>query len=144
MELNDLRELGEEQGHPEREQAARRSTWVSVAVNLVLTALQVAVGLYVASQALVADGIHSLSDLAADFVVLLALQHSRKAPDASHPYGHQRYENAASLVLGALLLAVGAGMLWSAAGKLSAPETIAPGSMFALGVALFTLATIPA
>ncbi len=140
MELNDLREPGEESAHPEREQAARRSTWVSVGVNLVLTALQVAVGLYVASQALVADGIHSLSDLAADFVVLLALQHSRKAPDADHPYGHQRYENAASLVLGALLLAVGVGMLWSAAGKLAAPETIAPGSLVALGVALFTLA----
>jgi len=139
MNVKDLREFDEDREHPEREIAARRSTWVSVAVNVVLSTVQVAVGLFVASQALVADGIHSLSDLAADFVVLLALRHSRKAPDADHHYGHQRYENAASLVLGALLLAVGVGMLWSAAGKLATPEAIAPGSRVALGVALFTL-----
>lgn len=139
MNVKDLREFDEDREHPEREIAARRSTWVSVAVNLVLSTVQVAVGLFVASQALIADGIHSLSDLAADFVVLLALRHSRKAPDVDHHYGHQRYENAASLVLGALLLAVGVGMLWSAAGKLATPEAIAPGSKVALGVALFTL-----
>lgn len=139
MNVKDLREFDEDREHPEREIAARRSTWVSVAVNVVLSTVQVAVGLFVASQALIADGIHSLSDLAADFVVLLALRHSRKAPDADHHYGHQRYENAASLVLGALLLAVGVGMLWSAAGKLATPEAIAPGSRVALGVALFTL-----
>lgn len=139
MNVKDLREFDEDREHPEREIAARRSTWVSVAVNVVLSTVQVAVGLFVASQALIADGIHSLSDLAADFVVLLALRHSRKAPDADHHYGHQRYENAASLVLGALLLAVGVGMLWSAAGKLATPEAIAPGSQVALGVALFTL-----
>lgn len=139
MDVKNLREFDEDREHPEREIAARRSTWVSVAVNLVLSTLQVAVGLFVASQALIADGIHSLSDLAADFVVLLALKHSRKAPDADHHYGHQRYENAASLVLGALLLAVGVGMLWSAGGKLATPEAIAPGSTVALGVALFTL-----
>ena len=139
MNVKDLREFDEDREHPEREIAARRSTWVSVAVNLVLSTVQVAVGLFVASQALIADGIHSLSDLAADFVVLLALRHSRKAPDADHHYGHQRYENAASLVLGALLLAVGVGMLWSAGGKLATPEAIAPGSPVALGVALFTL-----
>ena len=139
MEVKDLREFDEDQQQPERERAAKRSTWVSVAVNLVLTVLQVVVGVLAASQALVADGIHSLSDLAADFVVLLALKHSRKAPDADHPYGHQRYENAASLVVGVLLLAVGVGMLWSAGAKLMAPASIAPVNPIALWVALFTL-----
>ena len=91
------------------------------------------------SQALVADGIHSLSDLASDFVVLLALRHSRKEADEDHHYGHQRYENAASLVVGALLLAVGVGMLWAAASKLRAPELIAPVNPLALWVALATL-----
>jgi divalent metal cation (Fe/Co/Zn/Cd) transporter len=66
------------------------------------------------SQGLVADGIHSLSDLLADFVVLFAGHHASKAADADHPYGHQRFETAASLALGALLLGVGMGMLWSA------------------------------
>jgi cation diffusion facilitator family transporter len=139
MAMSDLREFDEDQDHPEREQAAQRSTWVSVVVNVVLTCAQVVAGVLAGSQALVADGIHSLSDLASDFVVLLALRHSRKEPDADHHYGHQRYENAASLVLGALLLAVGAGMLWSAVGKLSTPAEIAPVSTLALWVALGAL-----
>jgi cation diffusion facilitator family transporter len=82
---------------------------VSVWVNIVLATAQMLIGVFAKSQALVADGVHSLSDLLSDFVLLAGL-HSRKAPDADHQYGHQRYENAASLVLGLLLLAVGIGM----------------------------------
>lgn len=119
----------------ERARAASRSTWVSVAVNLVLTALQIAAGILTRSQGLIADGIHSLSDLVADFVVLLANQQSRKDADEDHPYGHQRFENAASLVLGLLLLAVGVGMIWSAIGKLQVPELVAKVDPLALWVA---------
>jgi len=137
--MNELREFEEDQDNPERERAAQKSTWVSVVVNLGLTAAQVLAGVLAGSQALVADGIHSLSDLLSDFVVLLALRHSRKGPDEDHPYGHQRYENAASLVLGALLLAVGVGMLWSAAHKLGAPSEIQPVKAVALWVALGAL-----
>jgi cation diffusion facilitator family transporter len=71
-----------------------------------LTVGQVFVGILSGSQGLIAGGIHSLSDLVADFVVLLANYKSKKEADEDHPYGHHRYENAASLVLGALLLAV--------------------------------------
>lgn len=119
--------------------AASRSTWVSVGVNVTLSAAQIAVGLLARSQALVADGLHSLSDLVADFVVLLAGHHSRKEADAEHPYGHQRFENAAGLVLGAILLAVGLGMLWSAVGKLEHPELVArvhATALWVTGVAL--------
>ncbi|MEY4753721.1 MAG: hypothetical protein RJA44_1396, partial [Pseudomonadota bacterium] len=123
----------------ERAAAAARSTWVSVVVNLLLTVAQIAAGLISKSQGLVADGIHSLSDLVADFVVLLANRESSRDADASHPYGHQRVENAASLVLGVLLLAVGAGMLWSALQKLQSPGTIAPVQSLALWVALGAL-----
>ena len=119
----------------ERATAASRSTWVSVGVNIVLTVTQVAVGILAKSQGLVADGIHSLSDLVADFVVLFASHHSKKDADEDHPYGHQRYETAASLVLGVLLLAVGVGMLWSAAHKLQSPETVAQVHIVALYVA---------
>lgn len=119
----------------ERAAAASRSTWVSVIVNLVLTCIQIGVGIFAKSQALIADGIHSLSDLVADFVVLFAGHHARKAADADHPYGHQRFETAASLVLGVLLLAVGVGMIWSAVGKLEAPETVGQVHIAALYVA---------
>ena len=123
----------------ERAAAASRSTWVSVAVNLVLTALQIAVGVLAKSQALIADGIHSASDLVADAVVLVANRHSHREADADHPYGHQRFETAASLVLGLVLLAVGLGMLWSAFVKLQQPAAVATVHPAALGVALFTL-----
>ena len=119
----------------ERSAAATRSTWVSVAVNVALMTTQIVVGVFAQSQGLVADGVHSLSDLVADFVVLFAGHHARKDADADHPYGHQRFETAASLALGALLIAVGVGMIWSAVGKLEAPDTVAQVHLAALWVA---------
>jgi cation diffusion facilitator family transporter len=110
-----------------------------VAVNLVLTTVQIVVGVLARSQALVADGIHSLSDLVADGVVLAASRQSAKAPDHDHPYGHQRFETGASLVLGLLLLAVAAGMAWAAVGKLQSPEAVPPVHAVALAIALLAL-----
>ena len=115
--------------------AASRSTWVSVVVNVVLTITQIVVGVLAKSQGLIADGLHSMSDLVADFVVLFAGHHSKKDADEDHPYGHQRFETAASLALGLLLLAVGVGMLWSAVGKLESPETVQKVHVLALWVA---------
>lgn len=138
-DLQDLAELDSEENTPEREAATKRSTWISVAINIGLTISQVIAGIVSGSQGLIADGIHSLSDLVADFVVLLAIHHSKKAPDDDHHYGHYRYENAASLVLGGLLLAVGVGMIWSAAHKLQAPELIPTVHLLALWVALGAL-----
>jgi cation diffusion facilitator family transporter len=118
-----------------RSAAASRSTWVSVVVNVALTVTQIVVGALAKSQGLIADGLHSLSDLVADFVVLFAAHHSQKEADAEHPYGHQRFETGASLALGLLLLGVGVGLLWSAVGKLEAPETVAKVHISALWVA---------
>lgn len=119
--------------------AASRSTWISVAVNLALTVLQLVVGVQAKSQALVADAIHSLSDLLSDFIVLLAGRQSRKAADADHPYGHQRFETAASLALGLLLLGVGLGMVGSAAARLQQPAAIESVAPLALWIAVATL-----
>lgn len=115
------------------------STWVSVAVNIILTIAQAIIGVLAQSQALVADAIHSLSDLLSDFVVLVANKHSQKGPDADHHYGHLRFETAASLVLGVLLLAVGLGMLWSAFNKLQNPEEIQKVHYVALVAGALTL-----
>lgn len=129
----------DEENSPQRQEAGRKSTLVSVAVNTGLTCAQIGAGVFAGSQALIADGIHSLSDLISDFVVLFASHHSRKAADADHAYGHHRYENAASLALGGLLMAVGIGMLWSAFHKIQSPQATAPVHMIALWVALGTL-----
>ena len=137
MKFTELADDAEDTQHTpaERAAAASRSTWVSVGVNIVLTITQIAVGMLAKSQGLIADGIHSLSDLVADFVVLFASHHAKKDADEDHPYGHQRFETAASLVLGTLLLVVGIGMLWSATQKLQAPETIQTVHIIALWVA---------
>ncbi len=138
MQFTEIDDDSEHSSHTpaERAKAASRTTWVSVAVNIVLSATQIAVGVLAKSQGLVADGVHSLSDLVADFVVLLAGRQSQKDADIDHPYGHQRFENAASLVLGLLLVGVGAGMIWSAVGKLETPASIPTAHPVALWVAL--------
>lgn len=123
----------------QRSEQARRSTLVSVVVNIFLSALQIAVGIFSGSQGLIADGMHSFSDLLADGVVLVANKKSRRPSDHDHHYGHWRYENGASLVLGAILVLVGVGMLWSAAGHLAQPQTIPPVHSVALWMALTAL-----
>ena len=115
--------------------AAARSTWVSVCINSGLSCLQIAIGFVAHSQGLIADGIHSLSDLVADFLVLFVSHHSKQEADERHPYGHHRFENAASLALGLLLAAVGIGMLWSAVGKIEHLEAIPKVEITALYVA---------
>jgi len=124
---------------PDKQQAAKRSTLVSVVVNLALTILQVFAGVVSGSQGLIADGIHSLTDLVADFVVLFANHHSGKDADDDHHYGHQRYETAASLFLGVSLLAVGVGMLWKAGEKIIDPAPAGQIQIMALYVALGSL-----
>lgn len=124
-----------------RARAATRSVAVSAVVNVALASLQIVAGILTRSQSLIADGLHSLADLVGDVVVMFASRASRKAADTDHPYGHQRFENAASLALGGLLLAVGIGMMLSAVGKINAHESLPPVHPAALWVALGTLVT---
>jgi len=137
MKFSELEDDTEHTEHTpqQRAAAASRSTWVSVGVNVALTSVQIVVGVLAKSQGLIADGIHSLSDLVADFVVLFANHHAQKDADEGHPYGHHRFETAASLVLGLLLLGVGVGMVWSAVVKLENPETVPQVHVIALWVA---------
>ena len=117
-----LLEANDESDPKEKQAAARKTTLVSAVVNCLLSAAQVGTGILAGSQGLIADGIHSLSDLLADFVVLIANHHSHKEADEDHQYGHHRYETGASLFLGLSLLVVGIGMVWSAAGKVVSPS----------------------
>jgi len=123
----------------EKHQVARRTTWVSIVLNAILMALQVIIGVFAHSQALVADGIHSLADLVSDFVVLFANRHSGAKPDADHNYGHSRYETVASLFLGGLLISVGVGMLWRAGTRLANLGDIPAVHVSALAVAVLVL-----
>ncbi len=141
MNQNDIHDDSEDTEFTpaERAAAAKKSTMVSVVINVFMSATQVLVGIYAQSQALIADGIHSLSDLVSDFVVLFASHHSQKDADEDHPYGHHRFETAASLVVGGLLIAVALGMLWSAFEKLKNPDAIPEVHASALLVAFIAL-----
>jgi len=123
----------------EKQAVAQKTTWISVALNTILMVFQIVVGVVAHSQALVADGVHSLADLFSDFIVLTANRHSSAEPDDDHNYGHSRYETVASLLLGALLLAVGAGMLMRAGMRLTNFDQVPVVHASALVVALVVL-----
>jgi len=88
----------------------RKVTLTGAVVNCALASLQIIFGILGNSQALLADGIHTLSDLATDFIVLFASQRAAKAADEDHPYGHGRIETLASVILGGILGLVGIGI----------------------------------
>lgn len=128
-----------EPAHPERFAAAQKSTWVSIVINVGLTFLQVVGGIFSHSQALMADGLHSLSDLLSDILVLYANRHGNRHADANHPYGHARVETAATLILGTFLAVLGVGLLVAAALRLQHPEALQAVNPVALAVALIAL-----
>ena len=132
-------ELTPELPDPQRYQESQKVTWVSVAVNIGLTVAQIFIGLAAHAQSLVADGFHSLSDLVADIMVLLANYHSRHPADENHPYGHHRIETAASLALGLLLAGTGAAILWSAGVRLQHLGDVPPVAPLALWTSLGAL-----
>jgi cation diffusion facilitator family transporter len=118
----------------ERGRETRTVALVSGLVNLLLSIAQIVIGLIANSAALVADGIHSASDLLSDGLVWFAARHASMAPDKDHPYGHGRYETAATLGLGILLVLVALGIVWGGAERLLDSERPIPG-MLALVVA---------
>ncbi len=123
----------------QRKQETNRITLWGVAVNLVLAVIKIAGGLIGQSQALLADGIHSLSDLASDAMVLLAVKHAGEDADEDHPYGHARYETLATVALGILLIAVAVGIAYDAILRLQRPDEIAVPALFTLIIAAISI-----
>ncbi len=93
-------------------------TWISVAVNILLSAAKIAVGVLCRSQALVADGLHSWSDLATDVPVLAGLRVANRPADDTHHYGHLRVNTLMGLIIGAILLGVGGVIAYNAINSL--------------------------
>jgi cation diffusion facilitator family transporter len=85
--------------------AGRSVTLVGALVNAILILVKIFAGVYGRSQALIADAVHSVSDLFTDGVVLIGLKMGRKAPDEEHPFGHARIETLASVTVGLALIA---------------------------------------
>lgn len=108
-------------------------------MDLTLGVVKLFVGWLAHSQALIADGVHSLSDLATDMLVLIAAKHAHREADADHPYGHGRIETAATVGLGIALIAVGIGIVWDAVYRLFHPELLLRPEVWALVVAALSV-----
>jgi cation diffusion facilitator family transporter len=110
-------------------------------LDLVLGIVKIIVGFVSHSQALVADGLHSFSDLATDVLVIVAARHGSQAPDQEHPYGHGRIQTAASVFLAGSLMVVAIGILWGSLARLqNMAISLQPGYwvlIVAVGSALF-------
>ncbi len=113
-------------------------TQAGLLVNLALGGLKVGVGISAGSRALLADGVHSFSDLLTDILVLLGLKVGRAPSDSSHPYGHGRFESLGALAVGAILTVVAGGILLDALGDAFSGKTSMPGTG-ALLVAILSL-----
>ena len=112
---------------------------MGIFINSTLALGQIVVGLFANAFSLVADAMHTLSDLIADFMVLAAGQQSANPADLDHPYGHGRIETVATLVLGVSLVAVGIGFLWASGLRLQAIGDQPPLHPVALVTAIFAL-----
>ncbi len=123
----------------QRKKETNRITLWGVAVNLFLAVIKTAGGIMGQSQALLADGIHSLSDLASDAMVLVAAKHAGEDADEDHPYGHGRYETLATVALGIILMGVAAGIAYDAILRLENPEDIAIPAPFTLIIAMISI-----
>ena len=124
-----------------RYREVRKVTLVGAVVDLLLGIVKILVGTTANSQALIADGVHSLSDLATDFLVLFAAKHSHREADEEHPYGHGRIETVATVILGVALALVAVGICYDALHRMRDPELLGHPGMLALLVALVSVAS---
>ena len=125
-----------------REHELYKVTLVGSLVNLLLVAFKLLAGVVGHSAAMVADGVHSLSDLATDLIVLVFVRISGKPADKKHDYGHGKYETFATLLIGVALFLVGVGILWSGGSEVYRflqGETLESPGYVALCAALFSI-----
>lgn len=106
---------------------ARRVTWLGLVGNLGLCVLKLVGGVLGNSQAVVADGVHSLTDSSTDITILLGVGFWSKPPDSTHPHGHRRIETLITTAIGILLMAVATGLAYRAIATLQTPRGHAPG-----------------
>jgi len=125
--------------HSPRYLKIRFVTLVGALVNLLLAIVKIIVGHIGFSHALFVDGIHSLSDLLSDALVLYGAKQGDKNPDEDHPYGHDRIETLVTVLFGIILLMVGLGIIIDSIGRLSQQGVTETPSNLALAIALVSV-----
>ncbi len=122
----------------ERTKASQKITLIGAVVDFLLAIFKVISGMLGNSGALIADGIHSFSDLLSDGVVLYAAKHANEEADEDHPYGHKRFETVATLGLAIILAIVGIGIIYDAIERLDNPNVLSH-SMLLFGVTVLSI-----
>ncbi|MDD6104542.1 MAG: cation diffusion facilitator family transporter [Bacteroidales bacterium] len=126
----------------QREKAIRKVTFIGAVVNILLTVCKIIAGIYGKSAAMMADGVHSLSDLLSDFVVLVFTKISSKKNDRDHSFGHGKFETLATAIVSIILLVVGVRLMVDAIERVFAffsGEEIARPGVIALVAAIVSI-----
>lgn len=134
---------GENNGtvEPDYEKIAMKVSKISIAANFILTAIKLLAGVAAHSGAMVSDAVHSASDVFSTVVVIIGVKISGRASDKDHPYGHERLECVASIVLATILSVTGLGIGYSAVSKIAGTDyahLAVPGRM-ALAAAVLSI-----
>ena len=116
-----------------------RASYVGAAVNVFQTLIKISFGILGQSAALIADGIHSLSDLLSDLLVIIAVRLGSREADHDHPYGHRRFETIATVILGVSLIAIGGAISWSVMDRMAHPEHLPVPNVLGMGVAALSI-----
>ena len=112
---------------------------VGIVCNAALTVFKLVAGIVAHSSAMVADAVHSASDILGSLIVMIGAVFSHKAADASHPYGHEKLECIASILLGNILVVVGAAIGYAGVMKIVRGETLAAPGVLALIAAVVSI-----
>jgi cation diffusion facilitator family transporter len=132
MEFNMENHLG-----PERFKQAEFAAWVGIIANIVLAILKIVVGLLGNSRALVADAVHSASDVVGSLAVLIGLRAAKLPPDEDHPYGHGKAESIAAIIVSVILFVVGVQIGYASFESLAEP--IVTPSIITVYVVIFSI-----
>lgn len=123
----------------ERYKEIKRATVVAIAINTFLAISKIFIGFVGQSQALVADGVHSLADLVSDVIVIIAAKEASKEADEEHPYGHGRIETVVEVILGVFLIAVAVGIMIDASARIIEPDRLLNPTWLALLAAIISI-----
>ncbi|MFW6381769.1 MAG: cation diffusion facilitator family transporter, partial [Bacillota bacterium] len=115
---------------------SRKVSLISFTTNIVLGVAKLIIGITAGSKALIADGVHSFSDMASTAVILVSLRLSKQAPDSTHPYGHGKAEPIGTAILGSLLLITGGLLARDALFNMLTGDMSVPGGLAVWGAVI--------
>lgn len=123
------------------ERIAMRVSWRTILVNAALSAFKLTAGILGRSSAMVSDSVHSLSDVMSTAIVMIGIRLANKRADREHPYGHERFESVAAIILSVMLCATGFGIGYGGLQTILAGDyaSIAPPGILALIAAIVSI-----